>query len=365
MRKLCLILLFLTLPLSVHAEEAIYSAADSVSPEGLAAVEKMGDGFSFREAALSFETGSASTLLSAVWRGLLRFLSGQAPISFRLPFSVAAAGVLCGILGRFGGEKGASEAGFFVAYALCAGLGAAATLEAAELCRRTAEDMTSFIHAALPSMAVLSVSAGSGAAAITPALLSAVSAAALLLTRVGIPGLYLSGALSLAGNLSPTLPLASLSQVVRKASSWLVMGSMTLFSAFLSVSGYAAGSLGAAAARGVKYAVSTLVPGLGSILSESAEAVRFSALTVKNAAGTAGLIFLLLLFLPPIVSAMLHSFAWRLAAAFSAPATDKRLGTALGQFADLLSSLAGMTAAVAALAMLSLGILIRMQGGGI
>lgn len=365
MRKLCLFILLFMLPLSVRAEEAVYSAADSVSAEGLAAVEKMGDGFSFREAALSFETGNASTLLSAVWRGLLRFLSGQAPVSFRLPFCVAAAGVLCGILGKLGGEGGAAEAGFFVAYALCAGLGAAATLEAAELCRRTAEDMTSFIHAALPSMAVLSVSSGSGAAAITPALLSAASAAALLLTKVGIPGLYLSGALSLAGNLSPTLPLAALSKVIRQAATWLVMGSMTLFSAFLSVSGYAAGSLGAAATRGVKYAVSTLVPGLGGILSESAEAVRFSALTVKNAAGAAGLVFLLLLFLPPIISAMLHSLAWRLAAAFSAPATDKRLSVALGQFADLLASLAGMTAAVAALSMLSLGILTGLQGGSI
>lgn len=363
MRKLCLLLLLLFLPLSVHAEESIYSAADSVSPEGLAAIEVLGEGFSFRDAAFSFAEGNPSTLLSTVWRGLLRFLSGQASISFRLPFFVATAGVLCGILGKLGDEKGASEAGFFVAYALCAGLGAAATLEAAELCRRTAEDMTSFIHAALPSMAVLSASTGSGGAAITPALLSAASAAALLLTKVGIPGLYLSGALSLAGNLSPSLPLSALSQVIRRTATWLVMGSMTLFSAFLSVSGYAAGSLGTAAARGVKYAVSTLVPGLGSILSESAEAVRFSALTVKNAAGAAGLIFLLLLFLPPILSAMLHSLAWRLAAAFSATGADKRLGTALGQFADLLSSLAGMTAAVAALSMLTLGILTRIQGG--
>lgn len=365
MRTFCLIFCLFLLPFSANAEEAVYHAADAVSPEGLAAVEKIGEGFSFQEAALSFEAGAPSSLLSGIWRGILRFLSSEAPVSLRLPLSVAAAGVLCGILGRLGGEKNVAEAGFFVAYALAAGLGAAATMEAASLCTRTAEDMTSFIHAALPSMAILSVSTGSGAAAVTPALLSAVSAAALLLTKVGIPGLYLSGALSLAGNLSPTSPLPALSQVLRRVSTWLVMGSMTLFSAILSVSGYAAGSLGAAAARGVKYAVSTLVPGLGGILSESAEAVRFSAIAVKNAAGTAGLLFLLLLFLPPILSTMLHSFAWRIAAAFASPGIDKRLGAALGQFADLLSSLAGMTAAVAALSMLTLGILTRMQGGGI
>jgi len=365
MRTLCILFCLLFIALPVKAEETVYLAADGVSAEGLRLVEEIGDGFSFRDAALSFEAGTPSTLLSAVWRGLLRFLSGQIPVSLRLPFAVSAAAVLCGILGRLGGATGAAEAGFFAAYAVCAGLGAAATLEAASLCVRTAEDMTSFINAALPAMAVLSVSTGSGAAAVTPALLSAASCAALLLTKVGIPGLYLSGALSLCGNLSPASPLPALSTVIRKASSWLVMGSMTLFSAFLSVSGYAAGSLGAAAARGVKYAVSTLVPGLGGVLSESAEAVRFSALTVKNAAGTAGLIFLLLLFLPPILSAMLHSFSWRLAAAFCAPCADKRLCNALGQFADLLSSLSGMTAAVCALAMLTLGILTRMQGGGI
>ena len=365
MQKFFLFICILLVPLSVRAEEPVYMAADAVSAEGLQAVETIGEGFSFRDAALSFSSEAPSGLLSSVWRGLLRFITGQLPVSFRLPLSVAACSVLCGILGKLGGENGAAEAGFFVSYSLCAGLGATACLEAASLAARTAEDMTSFIHAALPSMAILSVSTGSGAAAVTPALLSAVACAALLLTKVGIPGLYLSGALSLVGNLSPASPLPALAATIRKTALWVVTGSMTLFSAFLSVSGYAAGSLGAAAARGVKYAVSTLVPGLGGILSESAEAVRFSALAVKNAAGTAGLIFLLLLFLPPILTAMLHSFAWRIAAAFSAPASDKRLAAALGQFADLLASLAGMTVAVAALSMLSLGILTRMQGGGV
>ncbi len=362
MKKIWLFLLLLLLPITMCAKASIYDAADHISPEGLAAVEQLGEGFSFADAARTMGSGSDASLLASLWRGLLRFISGKAAVSFRIPFSIAAAAVLCGLLGRLGGEGGAGEAGFFVSYALLAGLSATACMETASLCQRAAEDMTTFIHAALPALSVLSLSTGSGAAAITPLLLSASSAAALILTKIGMPALSLSLALALIGNLSASSPLPALSTAVRRAALWLVCGSMTLFSAFLSVSGYAAGSLGTVAAKGVKYAVSSLIPVLGSILSESAEAVHLSAGTIKSAAGGAGLIFLLLLVLAPILEAMLHAFAYRIAAAFAAPVADKRLCRAMGQMADLLQALAGMTAALAVLSMLSLGLLTKMGG---
>jgi len=366
MKKFFLFLmLFFILALPAHAEP-VYDAADAISAEGQAAMEEIVENFSFRDAARGLSEGTDSGFLHTLWQGLVRFVFGEARNSLSVPLTIAGLAVLCSLLGNLGGEKSVSEVAFFLAYATCIGLASAAVGDAAELARRAAQDMSTFTGAAMPALAVLSVSAGSpSAAALHPALLSTAAAASLLLNRVGIPALYISLALSVVGNLSNRSPLRTLSAVVRKTALWIVCGSLTLFSAVISVTGYAAGTLDGVTAKGIKYAASSLVPVLGGILSESAEAVSLSALTIKNAAGAAGMLLLLLLTLYPVIKTIITSLLYRLAAAVASPAADGRICTALSDMADMLSALAGMTAATGVLSMLTVGMLTRLTDIGV
>ncbi len=365
MKKLLLlfVLLFSVLPASA---EPIYDAADGISEEGQAGIQEILEDFSFREAALSFAEGAEGGFLHRIWRGLVRFLFGEVHASLSVPLTIAGISVLSGLLGHLGGEKGAGEIGFFLAYASAVGLAAAAVSDAAEVARRAAEDMSTFTGAALPSLAVLSASAGSpSAAALHPALLSASAAASLLISRVGVPAMYLSLSLSVVGNLSPRQPLRLVAAVFRRAALWLVCGSLTIFSAVIGVTGYAAGTLDGVTAKGIKYASSSLIPVLGGILSDAAEAVSLGALTVKNAAGAAGMLLLLLLTLYPVIKTALSALLYRLAAAICATATDSRIVAALTDMADILATLSGMTAAAGALSILTIGMLTRLSDMGV
>lgn len=345
--------------------EPVFDAADGISAEGQAAVQEILEGFDFRDAAQSLSEHADAGFLGSLWQGLVKFVFGEARSALSVPLTVAALSVLCGLLGRLGDGKGAGEVGFFIAYAACIGLAAAAVGDAAELARRTAEDMSTFTGTAMPALVVLSVSAGStSAAALHPALLSAGAAASLLISRVGIPAVYISLALSVVGNLSGHAPLRMLSAVIRRAALWIVCGSLTLFSAVISVTGYAAGTLDGIAAKGIKYAASSLIPVLGGLLSESAEAVSYSALAVKNAAGTAGMLLLLLMTLYPVIKTAVSSLLYRLSAAVAAASADGRISAALSDMADTLATLSGMTAAAGVLSMLVIGMLTRFSDMG-
>lgn len=346
--------------------EPIYDAADGVSGTSQAAVQEILDGFSFREMAQALSEGTDTGLLSSLWQGLIRFVFGEAKSALSVPLTVAALAVLSGLLGQLSGEGGMGEVGFFLIYAFAVGIASAAVGDAAELARKTAEDMSVFTGAAMPSLAVLSLSAGSGsAAALHPALLSAGAAASLLISRVGIPAVYISLSLSVVGNLSAQPSLRMLAAVVRRTALWIVCGSLTLFSAVISVTGYAAGTLDGITAKGLKYATSSLIPVLGGILSESAEAVSLSALTVKNAAGAAGMLFLLLLTLYPVLKTAVSALLYRLSASISALGGDSRISDALTDMADALATLAGMTAAAGVLSMLVIGMLLRFSDMGV
>ncbi len=364
MRKL-IFLLLLFFPLTAFAEP-IYDAADGVSSEGLSHVEEILSGFSFREAVASLSSGTDAGFLSRLWQGVCRFVFGEVRASVAAPLTAAALAVLCSLLGRLGNGRGAGEMGFFLSYAAAVGLAVTACSSAADMACGAAEDMSTFTAAALPALSVLSVSAGSGSAALMhPALLAASAGSSLLVSRVGLPAISVSLALSVLGNLTPASPLRTLASAIRRAALWTICGSLTLFSAILSVTGYAAGTLDGVAMRGLKYAAGSLVPVLGSLLSESVEAVSLSAITVKNAAGAAGILFLLLLMLYPVLKTAIAALLYRLSASIAAHAADGRIASALSDIADVLSALSGMTAACGVLSMLSLGMLTRFSDMGV
>ncbi len=363
MRKL-LVLLFVFLPVTAAASP-IYEAADGISGEGISHIEEILADFDFREAVDAYTKGEDTSLWQRLWDGLCRFATGAVRSSLPVPLSAAAIAIFASLLGRVGEGQSAGEVGFFLAYAAAIGLSASAFGDVAALSEGAAQDMGTFTAAALPALSALSASSGGAGALMHPALLAASAAGSLLVTRVGIPAVSVSLALSAIGRLSPHSPLPALSSLLRRTALWVVCGSLTLFSAILSVTGYAAGTLSTAATRGLRYAAGSLVPVLGSFLADSAEAVSFSALLLKGAAGAAGTVLLFLLMLYPVIRAAAGALLFRLSSALAKGAADPRIAAALSDIADALSTLSGMTAAAGVFAILSLGMLTRTGSMGV
>lgn len=72
------------------------------------------------------------------------------------------------------------------------------------------------------------------------------------------------------------------------------------------------------------------IPGIGNIFSGVTEVVLGSAVLIKNAVGAAGLIFLVLLCLAPLLKLLFLSLLYRLLAAVAQPVSDKRMVECIG-----------------------------------
>ncbi len=72
------------------------------------------------------------------------------------------------------------------------------------------------------------------------------------------------------------------------------------------------------------------IPGIGGLLDSAAETVGACALVIKNAAGTAGILALLLICMLPLVKLAVCIFIFRLLCAFIQPVSERRMVEGIG-----------------------------------
>lgn len=106
------------------------------------------------------------------------------------------------------------------------------------------------------------------------------------------------------------------------------------------------------------------VPGLGNIFSGVTEVVIGSAVLIKNAVGTAGLIFLLILCLIPFLKLGFAALFYRLLAAVSQPVSDKRMVECVSSVGEGAGLLMKVLLTVGALFFISVAMVTASVSGG-
>lgn len=355
--------------LNAAADEEIYDIAGGVSEESIQNADKISPGFSFDSAVKNMMTGGGATDLKGLGKNVLNIMLKEIRVNIRVLGGAAALAVLCGILstlriGSFGG--GVKEITFFICYMVITGITVTAFSEAAMTGRRAVDDIVVFTSAAVPAMGTLLVSSGSAGvfAALNPPLMIAAGAAGVLIKTVAVPAVYMSLALCLVSNLSEKYSVRNLAELIRKTAMWLVCGALTVFCAIIGITGFAAGTLDGVTVKTLKFAAGSSIPVLGGILAESVEAVAGGALVLKNAAGAAGMLFIIFTALYPLIKISAVAIVYRLAAAVIEPVSDKRIAAALSDMATVLGTLGAMIAAVSAAMIVVIAILINASNMG-
>ena len=220
-----------------------------------------------------------------------------------------------------GGEKKRRAASEFACYLFTAlallDIYRSAVLELENFLR----DVGRFIESLFPILSALLVSCGASLTAATHAPLMGI-AAGLLSGVIGSAAMQLC-ALGLVsaifGSISERFSLGKLLGLSRSILNWLLALSLTGFSGLIAAQNLITNARDSAAMRASRYAAKNLIPGVGSEVADAMYAAVGSAVVVKNTAGAAGLIALLLLCVAPLVRLMLCLFATRAAAALIEP----------------------------------------------
>lgn len=136
----------------------------------------------------------------------------------------------------------------------------------------------------------------------------------LLQTNLLFPALQTAAALGLADCLHPALRLQTIVEAIRKAVVWLLGAVMTLFTALLSIRSFVAASADGLSAKTVKLLSSGLIPVVGSAVSEAYSTLQGSLRLLRSGVGVIGIIAILWLMLPPILSTLLYRVVFSVAA---------------------------------------------------
>ena len=185
---------------------------------------------------------------------------------------------------------------------------------------RALEEMDAFSKLLLPTVTAACAAAGMPAAA------AARQAAALLFlgllltlaNKFILPLIYAYVAAQAAGAALGNDGLKRLGALLKWAATGLLSMLVTGFVLYLSVTGAVAGSADALTQKAAKTAISGMIPVVGGILSDAAEAVVAGAGILKGTVGVVGLLTVLAICLSPFLRLGVHYLVYKSAAALTA-----------------------------------------------
>ncbi len=259
--------------------------------------------------------------------------------------AVLAAASLCSI-GTSLAPPG-TRVGDAISLAGVAVISAAAVSGTGSLISMASETMTetnAFSKALLPVLTSASAITGSAASAAAKYAASALFLDLLVTIgeKVILPLIYMY----LAAAIASAAFGGSLSSVVRLIAGvvkFLLTAIAIIFTLFLTISGLVASTADAAAVKITKTAISTLLPVVGGMVSDAAEAVASSVAVIKSAAGVFGVLAVCAMCAIPFLKLAVNCIIFRLASALAEPVSDGRLTGLIGS----VSSACGMALGLA------------------
>ncbi|MBR6107058.1 MAG: hypothetical protein IKQ39_03530 [Oscillospiraceae bacterium] len=177
------------------------------------------------------------------------------------------------------------------------------------------------------------------------------------------PLLQTAAAIGIVDAVNPELRLGGFVSGFRTAVTWTLTSLMTLFSALLSVRSFVAASADSLAAKSVKLLSSSLIPIVGSAVSDAYGTVQGSLRLVRNGAGAIGILVLLALILPPLLSLLLYRAVFAAARIFADAAGTDALSALFKHIQSVLAAAFAMLICFAVMLIFSCAILLLLTNG--
>ena len=227
------------------------------------------------------------------------------------------------------------------------------------------QQLSDYSLAAIP--AIYTAAAASGAVVSAPVKYAAASFCMNTLIDLSqtliVPMIQAFAALSLCLALTDAPILGAVCRVIRWTANTLMSLATMAFTAYLSLSGLIAGSTDAAAVKTAKTVLSTALPVVGGILSDSAGVVLSAAAIIRNSAGAFALIAVCALCLGPFAILLVKMLLFRAASAATEQILEGRISRFLGNMGGAMAMLLGVLGSCGLMLLISIAAGIRTVAG--
>lgn len=185
-----------------------------------------------------------------------------------------------------------------------------------------------------------------------------------LMSRFLVPMIYIFLAFGLASCAMGNEFLKNASMSIKNLLTWLLKTVIGIFTAYLSITGVVSGTTDQAALKASKVAISSFVPVVGGILSDSSESVLLSMGIIKNTAGIYGILAVLAVFLSPFLRIGAHYLLLKASSALCAAFCGKQITSIAENFATAMGFLVGIMAVGCILVLISTICYLKGTGNG-
>ena len=292
-----------------------------------------------------------------LWRlvkNTLSQLDGPLWASLRCAAVLLAVVLLCALVETPAEAEGPQAVRLAGILAICAA-GALQVRGLVQLGQQALDEVQSFADLLLPVMTAATAATGGYTAASALSLGTSLFLDVLLhcMTGLLVPGVYLFLGLSAANAASGSELLDSAAGLVK----WLLGTGLkillTVFTAYLTITGIVTGTADATAVKTAKLALGGVVPVVGSMISDASEAVVVSAGLVRNSVGVFGMLAVLAICAVPFLRTALSYLILRVTGALCGTLACKAHMALLEALSDAMGLLLAMTGTAAVLLLIS------------
>jgi stage III sporulation protein AE len=307
--------------------------------------------------------GNFKFSLSGILNRVVRYLLSEIFLNVDVLIKIVILAIICAILKNLQNSflsESVGELAFFVCYIVIVSVLMISFSSAMDMCMSIIDSMVSFMHAMIPLLMTLLISAGSisSATAFQPILIMLVEVGATVIKNFFIPLIFLVTVLNIVNNISDKVQLTKLSGFLKQICTWGIGLILTVFIAVVSIQGSMGAVVDGVTSKTAKFALGAFIPVVGKYLADAADTVVGCTLVIKNASGLIAMLGIIIICLAPLLKILALVVLYRLASAFVEPIADKKITNCLSDMASSLTYILGITAAVAFMFLIAITVVI-------
>lgn len=283
---------------------------------------------------------------------VLKFLFRELYQNLGLLIKIVVLVILCALLKNLQTSflsESVGEIAFFVCYVVIVSVLLVSFSTALNMGMDIIDSMVGFMYGTVPVLITLLVTGGNitSGGIFQPVMLMVVEVSATLIKNLFLPLIFLSTVLSVINNISDKIQLSRLTALIKQITGWALGTILTAFIAVVSVQGSMGAVIDGVTSKAAKFAISTFIPIVGKTLSDAADTVIGCTLLIKNAAGIAVMVGVLLICLAPLLKILALIVLYKAAGALLEPISEKRITNCINDVAGSMIYIFSLSASVA------------------
>lgn len=227
----------------------------------------------------------------------------------------------------------------------------------------TIQNLVGFSYSLIPLLLSLMIITGNmvTASAVQPILLMLITFIGNFISTFLLPIILIGTSLGIISKVSDKVQIDKLAKTFKSSVVWILGIVLTIFTGVLSLESTLTGHVDGITAKTTKVILTSAIPVVGKILSDTAETVLGSGVILKNAVGIVGVIVIIGICAMPIIRLAVLTALYHILSAVCQPIADKKIIDIIEQMRDTFKVLLAMVCSISIMLVIGLTIVIKIS----